>query len=399
MTADKADQQPIEQRRVKRRHVFYLSGYDPRGPSHYHRLYKEEAAKQTPINGLTCEVGPRRGVSAIESSWQIEAQGTLTAYSFLRYDDLMRARWTKTNWRVLAEILRYAALFIKRGVFWRVLLVSWPMLMTILYAPGLVLLAVLLAAAAGCAAGSFAGVPAGLAVAAAAFAGLISLRAPLEDKITAFWLARILSFIADQGSDKLPELDERLDAFAARIAAVLHDNPPDEVLVVGHSIGTQLVVSVAARVLRLAPAGRLSLLTLGHTIPLQSLQPGATKFRGELAEAAGSPRIDWIDVSAAIDSACFPLTDPVATSGLSHSDPRRPRPKLVSARFPKLFTPETYARLRRQFQRAHFQYLMAAELPGDYDYFLISAGDRTLAERFSHLESIKDFNRFRLGRT
>lgn len=393
MTADRE-----EQRRVKRRHVFYISGYDPRGPSHYHRLYKEEAAKQASINGLVCEVGPRRSVSPVESMWGITSAATVTAYSFLRYDDLMRARWTKTNWQVLGEILRYAYLFIRRGVFRRVLFVSWPMLVTTLYAPGLVMLAVLVSILAGVGVGAFAGWIAGVLVAVAVFAGLAQLRAPLEDKITAFWLARILSFIADQGSDSLPELDQRIDAFAQRIAGVLRDDPPDEVLVVGHSVGTQLAVSVAARVMRLEPGARLSLLTLGHTIPLQSLQPGAEKFRAELVEVAGNPNVDWIDVSAAIDSACFPLTDPVTTSGLAQADGANPSPKLVSARFPKLFTPATYARLRRQFQRAHFQYLMAAELSGDYDYFLITAGDRILGDRFRHLTSNTGFNRFRLGR-
>ena len=393
MTADRE-----EERRVKRRHVFYIPGYDPRGPSHYHRLYKEEAAKQAAINGLNCEMGPRRSTGPLESMWDIRSATTATAYSYLRYDDLMRARWAKTNWQVLREILRYAVLFIRRGVFGRVLLVSWPMLVTMLYAPGLVLLGVLLALLAGLGVGSIAGWIAGLAVAVLTFGALVQLRAPLEDKITAFWLARILSFISDQGSENLPELDRRIDAFAERIGNVARHDPPDEILVVGHSVGTQLAVSVAARVLRLEPSAQLSLLTLGHTIPLQSLQPGAEKFRAELAEVAASSRVAWIDVSAAIDSACFPLTDPVTTSGLWQADPAHPSPKLVSARFPKLFTPETYAKLRRQFQRAHFQYLMAAELAGDYDYFLITVGDRTLAGRFSHLASNTGFNRFRLGR-
>ena len=69
----------------------------------------------------------------------------------------------------------------------------------------------------------------------------------------------------------------------------------------------------------------------------------------------------------------------------------------MSARFNKLFSPETYATIRRDFLRTHFQYLMAAELPGDYDYFLITAGDITLAERFAHLDSVTGFNRFRTG--
>ncbi len=392
MTADSGNQ-----RRVRRRHVFYISGYDPRGPSHYHRLYKDEARKQAAINGLALDIGPRRSLDPFESTWRIGTGETVTDYRFLRYDDIMRSRWTKSNFGVLWEILRYTGKFLRRGVFARTLMVSWPTFVTIVYPVSLALLALLIALLAGWLTLVVAGWLAGAAVAIAVFIGLVQLRAPLEDKIAAFWLARILSFIADQGDGEIAGLDARLDIFAARLAVALGEDL-DEVLLVGHSVGTQLVVSVAARAARLRPGARLSLLTLGHTIPLQSFQPMANVFRAELAAVAANPDIHWIDVSAAIDSACFPLTDPVAASGLAQTQ-REPSPKLVSARFPKLFTPLTYAKLRRQFSRAHFQYLMAAEIAGDYDYFLITAGDRTLADRFAHLKSVSNFTRFRLRKS
>ena len=386
---------------VRRRTVFYISGYDPRGPAHYHRLYREEAAKQSAVNGLSIDVGPRRKISEIESSWTLQTANTATDYAFLRYDDLMRERWTKTNLAVLREISRYSWLFIRRGLFVRVLRVSWPMFVTIVYAPALVCLAVIVALVGGFIGQQFFGTIVGLAVGAGVFAALVSLRSPLEERITAFWLARILSFIADQGAESLAELDTRLDRFAARVCEALQKRDADEILIVGHSVGTQLAVSVAARALALTADidTTIAILTLGQTIPLQSLQPGAHRFRNELLAVSNSERIQWIDVSAAIDSACFPLTDPVTVSGLPQAPGTDIKPKMISARFPKLFRPETYAKIRRQFQRAHFQYLMAAELPGDYDYFLITAGDRTLAERFSAVPAVRDFNRFRLGRS
>ena len=42
---------------------------------------------------------------------------------------------------------------------------------------------------------------------------------------------------------------------------------------------------------------------------------------------------------------------------------------MCSPRFHKLFQPSSYRWLRRNKMRMHFQYLMAAELPGAYDYF------------------------------
>jgi pimeloyl-ACP methyl ester carboxylesterase len=175
----------------------------------------------------------------------------------------------------------------------------------------------------------------------------------------------------------------------------------DEILIVGHSVGTQIAVAAVARALaRLGNRDiRLSLLTLGHTIPLEALHPTAQRFRAEIMAVAGDRRVTWIDVSAAIDSACFPLCDPLQASGLAQPDPSDPKPKIVSARFPKLFRPESYAVLRREFRRAHFQYLLSAELPGDYDYFLITAGYLTLHDRFAHLTSVTNFNRFRLGKS
>lgn len=381
-----------------RRHIFYISGFDPRGPSHYHRLYAEEAAKQAAVNGLAVEVGPRLAESDIESAWQVTSAQADVHYSFLRYDDLIRQRWARSDWAVLGEILRYTYLFLRRGVVHRVLFTSWPTFISMAYPFALVLLAVAAAAMAGLAANYFLGPPAGVAATAIVFALLVMLRAPLEPRINAFWIARILSFIADQGTESLPEMDARIDRFARRIA---ESAGGDEVLVAGHSVGTQIAVAAVARALAL-PGGRdrhFSLLTLGHTIPLEALHPKAHRFRAELVAVAGDPRVTWIDVSAAIDSACFPLCDPLAASGLAQPDPANPKPKIVSARFPKLFRPESYAALRREFKRAHFQYLLSAELPGDYDYFLITAGNRTLGERFAHLDGVRNFSRFKLWTT
>ena len=62
-----------------------------------------------------------------------------------------------------------------------------------------------------------------------------------------------------------------------------------------------------------------------------------------------------------------------------------------------LFTPEGYSQVKRNFKRAHLQYMMANEIAGDYDFFAITAGPLTLAERFRSHQSIGDFNRFRWG--
>jgi pimeloyl-ACP methyl ester carboxylesterase len=239
----------------------------------------------------------------------------------------------------------------------------------------------------------------GLAAAAAVLAIAAAVRPWLERRLGSLWLARIISFMTYQGENRTQDMELRVDHFAKRIAETLESGKADEVLVVGHSIGSQIAVSAAARALRLiGPLPlRLSLLTLGQTIPLLSLQPQASFLRTELQELAADPRLDWIDFTAAIDSACFPLTDPIGASGLVQPDPEKPVPKLLPARFHKMFRPETYKAIRQDFKRTHFQYIMASEIEGDYDYFLITAGDKTLASRYRHMKGIANFNRFRRG--
>jgi hypothetical protein len=126
----------------------------------------------------------------------------------------------------------------------------------------------------------------------------------------------------------------------------------------------------------------LALLTLGHVIPLHSFLPRAQGLRRDLRALSLSDDLTWIDVSAPGDGGSFGLADPVAISGVRPEGARWPR--IISAAFRQTLAPETFRRLRWRFYALHFQYLRAFERPGDYDYFQITAGARTLGDRFAH---------------
>ncbi len=159
----------------------------------------------------------------------------------------------------------------------------------------------------------------------------------------------------------------------------------DEVLIVGHSSGAQLAVSLMADLVR---ANRfhdgtqaLSLLTLGQVIPMVSFLPEAQRLRRDLRLLSMSEQITWLDVSAPGDGCSFALSEPVSVSGVAPSDGQK-WPIVISAAFSKTLKPETLAKLRHRYFRLHFQYLCAFDQPGDYDYFKITAGPLTLGERF-----------------
>ena len=59
-------------------------------------------------------------------------------------------------------------------------------------------------------------------------------------------------------------------------------------------------------------------------------------------------------------------------------------PLVLSAAFTQTLSEAKRKEIHRRFFRLHFQYLCAFDRPGDYDYFKVTAGPITLAERFAH---------------
>jgi hypothetical protein len=172
--------------------------------------------------------------------------------------------------------------------------------------------------------------------------------------------------------------------FGAIIAAALRQGDVDEVLVVGHSSGAHLAVSVIADMIRAGQVPEdgpaLGFLSLGQVVPMVSFLPDAWRLRRDLRFLSASDRLTWVDVTAPGDGCAFALCDPVAVSGVAPEDKRWPL--VFSAAFTQTLSPERWKALKRRYFRLHFQYLCAFDRPKDYDYFLITAGPETLAARY-----------------
>ncbi len=348
-------------------------------------------------------VSKRRNEGTLQSLWTVDTATTSTQFRFLRYEDIVRRQWPKNAADMYRGILRYSWAFLRMGVFASIWRNSWPGFLAVIYPPALLLamflLAFLLGLGASAAMKPWIGTWAYFAV-PAALALPFAIYRLLEIGLNAFWLARSCTFLVDRARGNVPGIEARCAEFAEVVAKAITSGDNDEVLVVGHSVGTHVAVTVAARTLdKIGQTHRFSLMTLGQAMAMTPDDPVARQFRADLLRLSASEQVDWIDVTSAVDGACIALSDPLALSGVLRPAGTRQQPKLVSARFNKLFSPAIYATIRRDFLRTHFQYLMAAEYPGDYDYFLITAGDITLAQRFAHLDSVTGFNRFRMGKT
>jgi len=223
-------------------------------------------------------------------------------------------------------------------------------------------------------------IPAGLA----ALGWLMHWFRRLDNRFFAYYLLHDYAFSAQFYGANPPALQARMQAFGAQIFKALNGDV-DEVLVVGHSSGAHLAVSVLADLLRrhdLDPKGpKLAFLTLGHVVPMVSFLPKADQLRADLNYLCQQDCLTWVDVTAPGDGCTFALCDPVGVSGVA---PQTGQiwPLVISAAFTQSLSPEFYASIKRRYFRLHFQYLCAFDRPQDYDYFQITAGPMTLASRF-----------------
>jgi pimeloyl-ACP methyl ester carboxylesterase len=124
-----------------------------------------------------------------------------------------------------------------------------------------------------------------------------------------------------------PDVEARVDRFAEALVARSRDAAVDEIVVVGHSMGSTLAVEVVARALEIDPKlGRhgpaVCLLTVGSTIPKFALHPAGERFRRHAAQIVAEPAIAWAEYQARSDLISFYKFDPVKLARF-YGDPRR----------------------------------------------------------------------------
>ena len=400
---------------VRRRQVFYIPGYDPYPPRRYRELYRTEAARQAEISEyrIAVRAGDEARV-AWEAASAMEGGKTLARIEVLQWSDIVRATMDRSIAATYRQLAQVVWIYLRSGALRRLAMLRrgpiiagfYPVLMLLaqlgvaalvgkvaaaLVTGGLARLLDAIAGMAGLGPWSGTGVwtwadwALGWAIfAGVVYAALLGFRA-LDRRLYAHYLMHDFAYAAQDDGAYPADLDARIDAFARRIVdAVKHET--DEVLVVGHSSGAGLAVSALARALRSgevsARGPALSLLTLGQAIPMTSFLPKAHAIRRDLHDLAQTDRITWVDISAPADGASFALCDPVAVTGVT-PETGACWPLVLSAAYSQTLSDEPMEKLKGRFFRLHLQYLCAFDKPGAYDYFRITAGPRTLGQRFA----------------
>ncbi len=384
---------------VRRRRVFYIPGYDPVHPRRYRELYRKEGAEQAAISGYDITLKARLGKFK-RYGWQVEAeidgQHTESEVEVLFWSDIVKDSMERGIFGTYLQLVRTAWAYISTGALFRLMRLRQGPVIAALYPVGFLLLQLLMGIVLGCVVG--AAVAWGvslltgwhwvlgllkLGIAAAITVWVVRWFRDNDNRFFAYYLMHDYSYSASSNGANPPELETRIAEFVEVLADALSADV-DEVLVVGHSSGAHLGVSILSDLIRsgrVTEAGpKLGFLSLGQVVPMVSFLPDAWRLRADLAYLTTRQELTWIDITAPSDGGCFALCDPVYVSGVAPAD--KHWPLVVSAAYTQTLSPETYKSMRWKFFRKHFQYLCAFDRPGDYDYFQITAGPKTLQDRY-----------------
>ncbi|WP_121061973.1 alpha/beta hydrolase [Chachezhania antarctica] len=391
---------------VRHRKVFYIPGYDPIHARRYRELYRREGAEQARISGYGLEMLPKAARAGDTFGWsamgRMDGAEVRVDVDVLEWSDIVKGSMEQTTVATYRQLAQAVGAYVGSGILFRLMKLRKGPVIAALY-PVAVLLGQLLLvglvvwglnligrwtggalSGTGTGNGTVAGGLIGLILGGVAAGALFRWFKRIDNRLMAYYLMHDYAFSARFGGANPPELEARMARFADRIAEALAEDGVDEVLVVGHSSGAHVGVSLLADLLR---AGRvpdspaLNFLTLGQVVPMVSFLPRADRLRRDLAELSVTDRIAWVDVSAPGDGCAFALCDPVSVTGVAPEGKRWPL--VISCAFTQTLSPERWNALKRRFFRLHFQYLCAFDRPGDYDYFRITAGPLTLRERFA----------------
>ncbi len=368
-----------------KRKVFYVGGFDPRGVRFYHQLADEQVARYAERTGEAVTVSTRAKGSPIRSDWTIrnETLDTTTDYSFLRWEDIVRAAWVKNPFSLAVRAFHAYRDNIRYLDFATGKRLGKGPLITLFYPPVfMILLPLLIALPIALIAAIW--LPWLVSIPIGVIAG-IGLARPFLIRMHAPWLLRFFVFNSELGGGEAhPALEKRLDTFADEIVASFTSDW-DEILLLTHSNGAILGVPLMVRLLERSngklPAN-FAFVTMGHCLPLIACRRDATRFKDQLRYLAIHD-FRWIDIGSPPDGAAYSGVNPM----LLVAPEAKPQMELLSPRFHLFYDPETYHTGYHNKYEIHFDYLRTGDRVSEIDFPSLMAKPRTVEQSIAEFRA------------
>jgi len=361
---------------INRRQVFYIPGYEPRGPAFYEKLFRKHMLRFGRLHKLKLNLKS----TVIEPlfrriSVDIEGQPDLDlTYDILDNADILSPHSEIPRWKFYWLLLFFTPKII-RSVFrpscrnvdwaWLVAMAPWLFVYTALICLTL------------CFIGAYWILSLfGLSPIYSAILALIP--------VTLIWrifekhyrhqnIARIFDsgrFFLD-GNDPVQEnMRIRLEQFAEIIAEQIRLGQADEYVIVGHSSGSVLAARVVALLLDKQEFQNtpLTMVCMGSVYQLELCTQTHINTRDQVyRKLQNRPHLQWAEVFSSFDAFCPQRMNPCDENlrPKEHSD----KPFYRSANFKKNLKPDKFQKLRRNLLWIHMQYILSSDFAETFDYF------------------------------
>ena len=330
--------------------------------------------------------------------WAITTSGpnwtVATRYDFLRYDDALLANLAQPLYRQVPRALRWLIDDAVTGTTAASSAGTWRFwLHLFILQLGLLLWLALAVTAGGLAAyviAAYLAAPLVIALGAGAIVAVLAFVAlrPLAERWFVVRVNNCWPYLREFGRGDATCFDRPIEAGAARLKAAVDARDADEIVVMAHSGGGPLAPAIVARALALDPdlgrrGPRVVLMTLGSVMPAVALHPKAQRLRDIIRRIATDPSIRWIDCQSRKDVMNFWDFDPVTDIGVDAGTDRH-NPLIWPVRFRDIVSAGYYQRLRANFFRLHYQFIMSGDQRAAYDYFMLTCGPLPVEEWATH---------------
>lgn len=372
-----------------RRAVFFIAGFDPNGAKYLYWLFRQEIGKDNALHGRTTSIGRLAPDADGLPGWNIETEDAgrpvTVDYTVLSPRQVVVGNYyVRDVFRLIAAYVLMLAAFIRSGGILYLRKTPLQAVLIVLYVilavPGFFWIGTTLAHWPMLLLPEGVGEPWRLLGRLAG--GLVFLQAVYvaERMIWLYFFVSALRMLTLQAAGRAHALDRMVEAWVRIVAARQAANRYDEVLIVGHSIGSIQGIEMTERLLRdPAFAGKLSLLTLGSADGLLSCQRNAKRFHAATAAAATSPDLVWVEYWAPTDAVCRGWIDPVAFADIDLGGRPQRGPAMRKVDLATMFPGFNPKRMPLNLVKQHFLYLTAGAVKTEHSYFRMICAARRLA--------------------
>lgn len=364
---------------IQRRDLFFFPGYDIEGVKRYHRylqrqavLYRRRFKIGVTVSALKqgdTQYWPCVDVIADWPEGRVHTRYHICDWTADVVQDYAPPAHVRF-YRMVRGLTRIAA----RGQLWRISRKA-PIVGTMMMEPLLLFLARIGVCLAGVWLATF-GILFAVPAAFVAAVALIALRRLGGKGYETFYEGHIAYLDRSLTDGTVPEGDQLRDALTE--LETIDTTGADEIMIAGHSFGGVPATLAAEIISRSGDA--VSLLTVGSSAAIIALDPDEAHLRPAITALYERDGICWRDYFAPQDALCFPRVRPLRDYGISPKRPHKGDVSIRTAVFGNVYNARIIRKFRWNFLRMHFQFIMAADVQGGYDWIRFTLGPDRLKD-------------------